>query len=306
MTDLATYALAAGTALLVGGFAYAAWADAREREVSDALWQFLGVAGFLIGLVATAPGGLVPTLLWVVVGLFVVQHLFPWDTRLGPSAERYADIIELVIYVAVIMLVAIAAARVGVGPTGVPVTVIAVLVTVLFARGLFEAGILFGGADAKALMIAGLLVPLFPHPLIPQPASIAPLTTFLPFAVNVLMNAALFSVAVPVVIAIRNLRAGEFRGISGFVGYSIPVDELPRKFVWVRDPTFGDAREEERDIETSEDDRRRREGIAADLKSRGVSRIWVTPQIPFLVLMAAGVLAALLAGNVLFDLLFRL
>jgi preflagellin peptidase FlaK len=244
--------------------------------------------------------------LWAVVGLFVIQHLFAWDTRLGPSGERYADIIELVVYVAVVAVVAVAVARVGLGPTGVPVGVVAVLVTVLFARGLFEAGILFGGADAKALMIAGLLVPLFPNPLIPQPASIAPLTAILPFGVNVLMNAALFSVVVPVVIAVRNLRAGEFRGMSGFVGYSIPVDDLPKKFVWVRDPMFGQAREEERDIETSEDDRRRREAIASDLKAKGVTRIWVTPQIPFLVVMAVGVLGALLAGNVLFDLLFRL
>ena len=306
MTDLATYALAAGTVLLVGGFAYAAWKDAREREVDDALWQILGGAGLIIGLIATAPGGVVPAVLWAVVALFVIQHLFAWDSRLGSSGERYADLIELVVYVGVVVLVAVAAARFGLGAHGVPVAVVAVLVTVLFARGLFEAGILFGGADAKALMIAGVLVPLFPNPLIPPPAVIAPLTSYLPFAVNVLMNAALFSVAVPVVIAVRNLRAKEFRGLSAFVGYSIPVDDLPKKFVWVRDPTFGEAREEERNIETSDDDRRRREAIAADLRSRGIRRIWVTPQVPFLVVMAAGVLGTLVAGNVLFDLLFRL
>ncbi len=46
--------------------------------------------------------------------------------------------------------------------------------------------------------------------------------------------------------------------------------------------------------------------IAQDLRSRGVSRVWVTPQIPFLVVMAVGLVAALLAGNVLFDLIFSL
>jgi len=50
----------------------------------------------------------------------------------------------------------------------------------------------------------------------------------------------------------------------------------------------------------------RREAIAAELNSRGIERVWVTPQIPFLVIMAVGVVGALLAGNVLFDLLFRL
>ena len=306
MTDLATYALGAGVLLLVGGFAYAAWTDWREREVPDGLWQILGVAGFLIGFVAVAPGGTVPTLLWLVVGLFVIQHLFAWDVRLGPTGEQYADLIELGVYVAVVAIVGIAVAHEGIGTNAVPVPVLAVLIGVLFARGLFEAGILYGGADAKALMIAGLLVPMFPNPLIPPPAAIAPVTAILPFAVNVLMNSALFSVAVPILIAVRNLRAKEFRGVSGFLGYSIPVDELPYKFVWVRDPMSGPGREEEKAIETSEDDRRRRVEIAQDLKSRGVSRVWVTPQIPFLVVMTFGVVGTLLAGNILFDLIFRL
>jgi peptidase A24-like protein len=306
MSSLADGALLTGAVLLVGGFAYAAYSDLREREVTDVLWQVLGVAGFLIGLVSVASGGTLPILLWVLVGAFVLQHLFAWDVRLGPRGEPYADLIEIAVYIAVTVVVAVEVFRVGIGPQGVPVSVAAVFVSVLFARGLFESGILFGGADAKALMIAGLLVPLFPNPLIPLPTPITPLAQVLPFALNVLMNSALFSVAIPLAIAVRNARAGELHGLSGFVGYSIPVEELPHRFVWVHDPMFGAAREEEKAIETSEDDRRRRETIAKDLTSRGVSRVWVTPQVPFLVLMGLGVVGALLAGNVVFDLIFLL
>lgn len=306
MTDLATYALGADIALLVAGFAYASGADYRNREVSDLLWQFLGVAGFLIGFVALAPDGAIASLLWLVVGLFVIQHLFAWDVRLGPRGEQYADLIELGIYVFVIAIVGTAVAHEGVGSSGVPVPVLAVLITVLFARGLFEAGILYGGADAKALMIAGLLVPMFPNPWLGTPAPIAAFTSILPFAVSMLMNAALLSVAVPIVIAVRNVRAGEFRGVSGFVGYSIPVREVPHKYVWVRDPMFGQGREDEKLIETSEDDRRRRAEIARELTAKGMTRVWVTPQIPFLVVMAFGAVGALLAGNLVFDLIFLL
>jgi len=192
MTDLTNYLLGVDIALLVAGFAYAAWADFRDREVSDALWQVLGVVGFLIGFAIIAPGGVIPLVLWLVVGLFVIQHLFAWDLRLGRFGERYADLVELAVYVAVVAVVGVAIARVGVGADGVPVPVLAVLVSVLFARGLFEAGILYGGADAKALMIAGLLVPMFPNPFLAPPASIAPVTAIIPFAVNVLMNSALF------------------------------------------------------------------------------------------------------------------
>ncbi|MGA8604009.1 MAG: A24 family peptidase C-terminal domain-containing protein [Thermoplasmata archaeon] len=305
MTDPATIALAADVLLLLGGFGYAAASDLRDREVSDRLWQFLGVAGFLIGFVPVVPDGAGPTLLWVVVGLFVIQHLFAWDLRLGERAEGYADLIEVGFYGAAVAIVLIAVAHWGIGPMAVPVSVLAVLLSVLFARGLFEAGILYGGADAKALMIAALLVPMFPNPWIAQPAGIAPVTAIFPFAVNVLMNAAVFFLAVPVVIAARNIRAREFRGLSGFVGYTIPVEELPRRYVWVRNPMFGEAREEEKSIETSEDDRLRRVKIAEVLKSKGIARVWVTPQIPFLVVMALGVVGTLLVGNVLFDILFR-
>lgn len=304
MTGIATYVLVADLVLLVGGFAYAAVSDLRSREVADGLWQLLGVVGFVIGFLVVAPGGVIPSVLWAVVGLFVIQHLFAWDVRLGPERERYADLIELTVYVVVVAVVAVAVARVGVGATGVPVAVIAVLVTVLFSRGLFEAGILYGGADAKALMVAGLLVPMFPNPWIVYPTVVAPVDQVVPFAVNVLMNAALFSLLIPAALAVHNLRTGEFRLWSGFTGYSIPVEELPRRFVWVRDSAVAPGRADEESIETSEDDRRRRVQIADELRSRGVARVWVTPQVPFLVLMALGVVGALLAGNWVLDLIF--
>jgi len=305
MTELATYALTADLVLLVAGFAYAAATDLKEREAPDELWQLLGLAGFLVGFAVVVPDGAVPIAFWTLIGLFVIQHLFAWDVQLGEVGERYADLLELGGYVAVVAIVGVSVVVLGVGPTAVPVPVIAVLVTVLLARGLFEAGVLYGGADAKALMIAGLLVPMFPNPLLPPPPGIAAVTSIFPFGLNVLINSAVFSVVVPIAIAVRNLRQHEFHGVSGFLGYSIPVSELPHRFVWVRDPMFGAGRQEEQEIETSEDDRRRRVEIAKDLEARGVARVWVTPQIPFLVVMTLGVLSALLAGNVLFDLIFR-
>jgi archaeal preflagellin peptidase FlaK len=248
-------------------------------------------------------GGTLPLVLWVVVGGLALQHMFPWDEGLGPRVGRHADLLELLAYVGVVALVAFAAVRTGVGDSAVPLSVIALLATILFARALFETAVLYGGADAKALMIAGLLVPLFPTPLWGPGGVLVPLTSVLPFPVDLLMNAALFSVGVPVAIALRNAMRGEFHGLRGFTGYLLPVDELPQRYVWVRDPTFGDARNEEREIETSEDDRKRRTEIAQDLTARGVRRVWVTPQIPYLVPMVAGAVAALLAGNLVVDLI---
>jgi archaeal preflagellin peptidase FlaK len=289
--------------LLVGGLGYAAVADWRYREVTDRLWQVLGVLGFVLGAVVFGAGGLLPLVLWLVVGGLAVEHMFPWDEAFGPRYEGYADLLELVAYAAVAALVGAEASWVGVGNAGVPLGVIALLVTVVFARVLFEVGILYGGADAKALMISGLLVPLYTSPLWGPSGVLVPETSVVPFPVNLLMNAALLSLVVPMAVGARNLHRSEIDGVRTFTSYTIPVDELPNRFVWVRDPTFADARKEEEEVETSEDDRRRREEMARELSARGVRRVWVTPQVPFLVLMFAGAVAALLAGNLVVDLI---
>ncbi len=290
-----------GPAILLGGYAYAAAADVRTREVTDRLWQLLGVVGLLLGAVYVGGEGVVPLLLWVLVGLLTLEHLVAWDDLLPIAWRDQADRVELGAYAAVVVIVAVAGARYGLGPTGVPEAVIAALATVLLARALFEVGALYGGADAKALMVAGLLVPVFAHPLLAVPA-VAPALAVVPFSINLLTDAALCSLVVPFYLAIRNLRRGEFSFPRGFNGYSMPVAELPTKYVWVRDPAVEDSTDSEEPETSAEDERLRRE-TARRLTERGVLRVWVSPQLPFLVLMAIGAVAALLAGNLILDIL---
>jgi hypothetical protein len=294
-----------GAALVLAGLVVASVTDLRVREVSDRLWQVLGVAGALLGLAALAPGGGVPIALWLLVSAMVLQHVFPWDELLGERSGRLADALEFAFYVAVFLVVGFSYILVGIGPSGVPIAVVGVLVTVVFARVLFETGVLFGGADAKAVMIVGILVPFSPA-LLGLPTAAAEGAGLLPFAVNVLMNAALLSVVVPIAVAVRNVRRGEFDGLRGFSTYTIPVDELPDHYVWVRDPAYPNAREEEAEVETSEEDRAWRQRVAAKLKGAGLTRVRVSPQLPFLVLLAAGAVAAFLAGNLILDALAAL
>jgi len=302
VTELSEALLVTEVALLLAGLGYASFTDLKTREVPDPLWQGLGLAALGLGGVAIAPGGAVPLALWLLVGLLTLQHMFAWDVRLGDAVERYADLLELAFYVATIVLVALAAIHYGLGPSAVPYAVLALLATVVFARGLFELGILFGGADAKALMVAGFLVPVLSAPLYVPNAASAALNAWLPFAVNLLMDAALASIAIPIALAVRNVGRREFSFPRGFTGYSLPVEELPSRFVWVRDPAVPSRDRAEEGIETSEDDQRHRASMAADLRARQIRRVWVTPQIPFVVVMAVGALLALLAGNLLLDL----
>jgi archaeal preflagellin peptidase FlaK len=298
----ASYVLGAASAVaLAGGFAVAAVQDIRTREVSDGLWQVLAVLGALLGGALLAPGGPLPLVVWVVVAALAIEHLVPWDDALGERHAGKVAAIELAAYAVAVAVVGGAAARWGVGPSAVPVAAVAVVVTVVLARVLFEVGVLYGGADAKALIVSGLLVPVLPVPLLFAPAVEAPLMAFLPFSVTLLTDAALASLVVPIVIGIRNVVRGEFSFPRGFTGYTLDVDELPRRFVWVRDPALGEDTLVD-DADSSAEDTRRRSEIAQKLRDRGVRRVWVTPQLPFLVLLAVGAFAGLLFGNVLLDL----
>ncbi len=301
MAGLGELLTSARVVVLVGGFGYAAVADLRAREVSDRLWQLLAALAVALGLVVVAGGGALAIGLWVLVGAFAFEHLLPWDDALGERHAGKVLWIELAVYVGVVGLVGAAAVRWGIGPSSVPIDVVAAVASIVVARVLFETGVLYGGADAKALIVVGVLLPVFAVPLLYAPAIEGPLLARLPFSITLLTDAALFSVLVPIALAIRNLSRGEFTLPRGFTCYTLDVRELPRRFVWVRDPALGEDTTLE-DAETSEEDIRQRTRIARDLQAQGVQRVWVSPQLPFLVLMAAGAFAGLLAGNLLLDL----
>jgi len=292
-----------GAFVLLAGLGVAAVLDARTREVPDGLWQVLGVVGALGGAVVVAPDGWVPLALWALIVGLALEHMFPWDAKCGGTIGKWADVIELVAYLGVTVIVGVGVFRLGLGSGGVPPVAVALLVTVIIARLLFEGGVLYGGADAKALIVAGVLLPLFTVPWLEVPANAQLFTSYVPFAVNLLMDAAVLSAVVPIAVAIRNLRRGEFSLRSGFTTYTIPVAELPRKYVWIRDAAYPTDPDEEEAIETSAQDREWRAKAARELAARGVTRVRVGPQLPFIVLMAGGAVGALLIGNWIIDLL---
>jgi hypothetical protein len=288
---------------LTAGLGYAAYADWRSREVSDRLWLLMALVGSFLAILGATPNGVRSMLLFALVAALVLEHLVPWDVPVEKLHPDLPGILELVVYVGVLLVLLAVGWAPGIGPEGLPLGVIAVYVTVLLARGLFEVGLLYGGADAKALMVAGLLIPIGSTTLVSLPLSAsAPLAVF-PFSLTVLMNSALFAIVVPLWLLVRNVRRGEFELGRGFTGFRIDVEELPHHFVWIRDPTFPSSlTDEEKEVETAEEDQSLRERQRSELRAAGVARIWVTPQIPFVILLAAGAIAGLLLGNLLYDL----
>lgn len=285
---------------LGGGFLIAVVADLRDREIDDRLWQTMGILGVVLGGVDLGNGGLVGLLLWLMVGAFALEHLFPWDELLSGRTDRLVLPIEVGTYLAVVLVLASAVAQYGLGAGGVPIPVVAVAASVVLARALFETGVLYGGADAKAVIVAGVVLPVLAAPVWGGASFQDPVLGVLPFTITVLTNAAVLSLAIPIAIAVRNVQRGEFEGLQGFTRYTLPVELLARRFVWVRDDALGEDGLAD-DVETSEEDVRRRAALARRLRERGIRRVWVSPQIPFIVLIALGALTGVLAGNLLLD-----
>ncbi len=290
----------AGLAILGVGLAAASAFDLRDREVPDGIWIGLGVAGIGLGAAALAPLGTVPVALWILVGALVIEPALPWD-RLGtPAADPRWRWLEPLAYLGVGLLLLGAGLLGGVAPAGIlPANAVAVYLTVLLARGLFESGIFGGGADAKALMVVGLFLPFGTAPLLPTPTVASALLTSLPFSVTALLNAWILLLGIPAYLGLRNLRRGEFRWDRGVGRYRLAVTELPRRFVWVDDPEAG-VRTVGLDPETSQEDREIRMQARDRLERQGVQEVWVTPQVPLVVLISAGTLLGILVGNLLF------
>ncbi len=287
--------------VLLAGLGFAGYQDWVEREVGDGLWQVMGLIGALVGVLAFW-GNLFQLGLWLLVSVWALEHLFPWDVPLESYSERLPGWVEIGVYALSLLVLIVAALSRGIGAGGVPVPIVAVAASILLARGLFEIGVLYGGADAKALMVAGLLLPI-DTTVLWSPAGAATLLAYYPFALTVLINAALLAVAVPVAIAVRNAARHEFVFPRGFTGYTIPVAELPERFVWIKDPTFDNApASTEPEPETTEEDRELRRRQAEELRKQGIERVWVTPQLPFILWILAGAVAALVAGNLVFAL----
>jgi len=191
---------------------------------------------------------------------------------------------------------------------------------VILAFALFYFG-MFGGADAKAMMCLGLTLPL--NPQVPTPL----LGYFHPFfPVNVVLLGFVFSASAAIWYGIANMFSYRTEGESMFVGlqdqsrwkkvmlmltgfrttleklrstfYLYPLEEIVSSDVGTRRSVklFFDA-EADRDQLVS--------NFTESFQKAGYSgKVWVTPGLPMLVFVLAGLLVALVVGDPVFSLVF--
>jgi len=167
---------------------------------------------------------------------------------------------------------------------------------------------LFGAADAKALICIALLFPTQPGFTIfsynfPLLGTYVPIV--FPFALVVLLNAAVLALAVPISLFFRNLHSLGLREVMRnaaicFVAYRVDIDEL-------RSDRFVRLTHKYEEIDSNLT--RRYSLGGTPLNSDTVQRlkayhgegkvaaeVWVTPELPFILFIALGFIACCLLG----------
>ena len=182
-----------------------------------------------------------------------------------------------------------------------------VIITGAVSYIFFRSG-LFGAADAKALICIAMLFPTQPGFIILShhfPLFDVSVPVVFPFALTVLLNAAVLALAVPVslfFLNLHNLGLKEFMGNAAmcFVAYKAKIDEL-------RSDRFARLAHKYDEIDGHLTRRYSLGGIPLNsatirrLKAyhgevKVAAEVWVTPELPFILFIALGFLTCCLLG----------
>lgn len=291
----------------VGFFLTAAAFDVRTRRVRDPIWVLLGSVGLAIAAVELASRA-EPLAAWSLLGSGALLFFAVFYGRpLFDEGGFHLRPVRLLAFLVASGLFLAPLGRVATAPVSAnpgTVELLSMPVMVVLYQLFYRVRLLHGGADAKGLIALTLLVPRYPDaspfPLFALDPRIEPAVqaTF-PFSLAVWFNAAILTLAVPIALFLVNMVRGDRALPQAFLGYRVRIDSLPRH-AWLME-RITDRGEHMLVLFP-----RRETNRAAELerlRAAGIERVWVQPQIPFMVPLLSGFLVAFLLGNVLVGLL---
>lgn len=175
-------------------------------------------------------------------------------------------------------------------------SLISILVMMAAAFILYYFAILYGGADAKAVVVLAVLFPFYPEiqgitHWGGDQVMIEFMEVLFPFTFVILLNAAFLALLLPLYYIVRNLKRGEAEYPQMIFGYKIKIEEIEDSFVWPMEYYEGGKRKIKLFPRGTTDDK------IESLKKRGRKRVWVSPKIPFLVFIFLGYLMSYIIGN---------
>ncbi|MHC1568118.1 MAG: A24 family peptidase [Candidatus Syntropharchaeia archaeon] len=162
----------------------------------------------------------------------------------------------------------------------------------VFAYAIFKAG-LFGGADAKCLIVLSMTIPTYPHFSMGEMEFPLKIPLFPVFSFVALGNGVILSAFLPFLLFFYNIF--HFRTVKAknplylFIGYPLPVSKLRGKKVNLLDGSFGRIPLDEEKIRK--------------LEEEGIKKVWVTPALPFMIPITVGFFTAVFYGDIISSLI---
>jgi preflagellin peptidase FlaK len=294
-------------AIGVGFLLVAAVADVRTRRVPDPLWIGLGAIGLVI-LAFELVQDQIEADAWALLGsaailFFVIFYGAPLFGEDGFHPRPFRFLL-FVVAAGLFVYPAVHHSTSGAPLSQGLLELYSMPAMILVYQLFYRVRILHGGADAKALIALGLLVPTYPSvapfPLMTIDPRVAAFwrVTF-PFSLVMWVDAAVLFLAVPLGLLVWNAAHGDVAVPQALLGYRARLDAFP-SHAWLMEKIT--ARGDhvlvlfpKRGGNPTQDLER--------LRAAGIRRAWVTPQVPFMVPLLGGFLLAFFVGNVLLGFL---
>jgi len=159
---------------------------------------------------------------------------------------------------------------------------------------LFQMRLIFGGADAKALMAIAILVPLQPT------MSQFPLwgESMMPASWFIFSNSVILFLLIPFSLLIFNIAKRNISFPYVLLGYKMNIKKAREKFVWPLERIVNGKRKfvyMPKDFDAEDE--------LNEFEKQGITEIWVTPKIPFMIPLLAGFICAFILGDILYYLM---
>ncbi|WP_445476123.1 A24 family peptidase C-terminal domain-containing protein [Methanococcoides methylutens] len=168
----------------------------------------------------------------------------------------------------------------------------------------------FGGADAKVLMVISLILPIYPAmDLFGQQLPIYGVPPLNLFTFSVFGNSVILTIIVPIGLFLYNLTQPSLKDTLKrphymFVGYRCPVSKIDKPHIRLME-SFDEVENGVSKKFTTAGTKLDEDTISKIQKyaEKGLidERVWVTPGLPFMIPITAGFIAAVIYGDLIFQ-----
>ncbi len=275
----------------------AAGLDIKTRRVPDELWMVMSILAIVVLIVqlVLTEAPLLYMLIFVPIVFFLVEAFV--DRPVLYDGSRWNPLVLLWFLVPIITMAYLVGTFHG-DPEVWPLLAIPAMMLVAFV--LYYLYVLHGGADAKAVLALAVLLPYYPYiegitNYGVDRQMVEAMQSLFPFTFVILLNSSLIALVLPVFYLILNTKRGDFNFPQMLLGFKTEAASAKNSFVWSME--YMEDGERKLRLRPKEED----ESIYDDFP--GDEKIWVTPKIPFIVLMCIGFVLSFIIGNPLLHLL---